>query len=75
MHGNYLYNHTCKMEKAIKFCKGRYKWLSFFSSFFSFSPLLLVEVVIEGDSWKCYDVCVSTEVATCLVSHYLFLFP
>lgn len=28
-----------------------------------FSPLL-VEVVIEGDSWKCDSVCISTEVAT-----------
>lgn len=51
MNGNYLYNHICKMEKAMKFCK-RGALMSF--SFFHF--FLLVKVTVEGDHQKCYNV-------------------
>jgi len=42
--------------------------------FFKFFLLLLVEVILEGDSWKYYSVCISAEVAICIVSNFLFFF-
>lgn len=55
----------------VKFCKRGA--INGFPFFFPFLFFLLVEAIIEGDSWKYYSVYISTEVTTCIVLNFLFL--